>query len=178
MPSYSSVLISTLAVAFLAGLAMIGTSSMMSETASAEPLSGGMYEMSSGAVLSWEVDAGSRTFFARVHNDTRRLSEVKMQPDELEAIISVTPRDGTDPLLYVHKEYLSRMKVAFWLPPTLELKPNAAHDWSIGFSDLRQVLSGPPMPFDDALSLGKVEIVSVHGANFRYDEEGRFDGFN
>ena len=178
LPNYSTILLSTVGAAFLAGFAILGTFSLASASEHAEPLLGGQREISSGAILSWEVDAESRIFFARVHNNTNEASIVQMNPDELEAVIAVIPFDGADSLNYVHKEYARRMRVAFWLSPDLKIEPDSAHNWSIPFSNLRQILSGPIQSFDEAIKSGTVEIVGLHGSNFRYDEQGRFDGFN
>ena len=178
LPNYSTILLSTVGAAFLAGFAILGTFSLASASEHAEPLPGGQREISSGAILSWEVDAESRIFFARVHNNTNEASIVQMDPDELEAVIAVIPFDGADSLNYVHKEYARRMRVAFWIPSDLKIEPGSAHNWTIPFSNLRQILSGPIQSFDEAIKSGTVEIVGLHGSNFRYDEQGRFDGFN
>ena len=116
-------------------------------------------------------------FRARVHNETNKLAIVRMNPDTLEARIRVTSKDGSNILEFAQKDYYRMLLIAFWIPPELKIAANSAHDWAVPFAELEHMEYASQQTFADAIKNSKIEIISVHGANYRYDDQGRFDGF-
>ena len=176
-PNYPTVLLATLGFAFLVGIAALALLAPESESQIAEPLAGGQWEINRGAILSWEADTENQIFRARIHNNTNEPLVVRMKPDNLEAVISITTENGTEPIEFAQQDYYKLLLVGFWIPPELEIESKSAHDWNIPFTELKHMEYASQLTFGDAAKSGAVKIVSVHGLNHRYDEQGRFDGF-
>ena len=176
-PSFSTVLISTLGFACLVAIAFFALLASNRTKDAAEPLQGGQVRFDASLILSWEVDTETMVFRARVHNETNKLAIVRMNPDTLEARIRVTSKDGSNILEFAQKDYYRMLLIAFWIPPELKIAANSAHDWAVPFAELEHMEYASQQTFADAIKNSKIEIISVHGANYRYDDQGRFDGF-